>query len=509
MSKYVFVAVLCFSLLCSPMGVAIAATTLSFTVNMSENVTVDTGGGTPRVAIDVGGVTRYATYASGTGTSALVFTYAAVAGDIDLDGITTTSPIDLNGGTMRDAAGNDTTLTFTLPNTTNVRVNYPSLSMDFVDDADGRYTFNGTSYNTLAAFLTASGGTYTRGSVATYYDASGILQTAASGVPRFDHDPVTLARRGLLIEEARTNLILRSNAFTTAPWDIATCGGVADSGSTTIAPDGNTVPIYNFSTSACIFQDVTVTNGIPITHSVWIKANQAATLGFRTPGTGGTTSSPIAVGTTWQRYTLTATSSATTSRLLVDNRLANGYGTAGLQLSFFGAQAEESAFATSYVPTSATTVTRVSDILTVPTGAWYNQTAGTMFGDMAWLSAAGINYPMMMRFDDTTNANRWNFFFNQNIQRIGFDGYTTAVGQGSLHFGAVATSGAAKMAAAQALNDTNTSYAGTLGGVDVTWNPPPATIMTLKSNAASYKWVKTFKYYPVRISNAQLQLITQ
>src|SRR5690606_24328808 len=42
-----------------------AGDVLSFTVNASEAVLVNTGGGTPRLALDIGGVTRYASYVSG------------------------------------------------------------------------------------------------------------------------------------------------------------------------------------------------------------------------------------------------------------------------------------------------------------------------------------------------------------------------------------------------------------------------------------------------------------
>ncbi len=103
-----------------PLG-AEAAVTIPLTINMSEAVTVT---GTPRVAVDVGGVTRYATYTSGSGTSALTFTLTPQAGDVDLDGIAVSSPVDLNGGTITDLSGNAlAVLTFTPPNTSGIKVN--------------------------------------------------------------------------------------------------------------------------------------------------------------------------------------------------------------------------------------------------------------------------------------------------------------------------------------------------------------------------------------------------
>ena len=83
---------------------------LDFTINFNENVTVDTGGGTPQLAITVGATTRQATYLSGSGTSALLFRYTVQAGDSDTDGISI-GTLAANGGTLRDAVNNDATLT--------------------------------------------------------------------------------------------------------------------------------------------------------------------------------------------------------------------------------------------------------------------------------------------------------------------------------------------------------------------------------------------------------------
>ena len=60
--------------------------------------------------------------------------------------------------------------------------------------------------------------TFTRASTAAYWDADGVMQFAATDTARFDHHPVTGARRGLLVEGAGTNLLTYSQDFTNAAW---------------------------------------------------------------------------------------------------------------------------------------------------------------------------------------------------------------------------------------------------------------------------------------------------
>ncbi len=77
------------------------------TVTMSENTNVDTSGGTPRIALNVGGSTDYARYASGSGTTNLVFDYTVQPGDTDKDGISISkNSLQQNGGSLTDTAGN-------------------------------------------------------------------------------------------------------------------------------------------------------------------------------------------------------------------------------------------------------------------------------------------------------------------------------------------------------------------------------------------------------------------
>ncbi|MBP7352984.1 MAG: DUF4347 domain-containing protein [Comamonas sp.] len=96
---------------------------LDFTVNFSEAVSVSTAGGTPRieVTLDTGG-TAYAEYVSGSGSSALVFRLVVVSGQQDNNGITVGNSIQLNGGSLRDLAGNDSATALTPGNSSGILV---------------------------------------------------------------------------------------------------------------------------------------------------------------------------------------------------------------------------------------------------------------------------------------------------------------------------------------------------------------------------------------------------
>lgn len=84
--------------------------TVTVRFTFSETVTVT---GSPRIPVQ-GLTSRFATYASGSGTTALDFNYFVALGDEDRDGIAFNgNTLDLNGGTIKDVALNDAVLTFT------------------------------------------------------------------------------------------------------------------------------------------------------------------------------------------------------------------------------------------------------------------------------------------------------------------------------------------------------------------------------------------------------------
>lgn len=116
----------------------VAGDTLTFTINTSEAVTVDIGGGIPQLALTIGATSRNAAFVAGSGTSALTFSYTVQSGDLDTNGITV-GTLSSNGGTLRDAAGNNLTLTLnSVASTAGVLVDAaaPTLvSLNPVDDA--------------------------------------------------------------------------------------------------------------------------------------------------------------------------------------------------------------------------------------------------------------------------------------------------------------------------------------------------------------------------------------
>jgi len=490
-------------LLSSP---AFAATSVPFTIAMSEAVNVT---GSPRIAVDVGGVTRYATYASGTGTSSLTFTYAAQAGDVDLDGISISSPIDLNGGTITDLNGNpETNLTFTVPNTSGIKIDYPSLSMDFIADADGRYTLNGTAYNDLPAFLSATGGTFARNSVGTYFDSAGVLQTASANQPRFDHDPVTQAPKGILIEESRTNSTLYSINMSNGVWlqngsTLTENAGISPSG----VNDANLISgSVNINTG--IYQNISVTANTTYTLSMFVKLGTMTASDYKfavynvNAGSfiqADITPTETLSNTSWVRvvYTFTTPAGCLIARIYPYRR-NTGLSTART-VYVWGVQLEAGSFPTSYIPTT-TAVTRAADSFTIPVTGWFDFTQGAFMYELDYTYAAN---PVAQGLRIGASGNQGYLLYKQGTSSnlYAFAG-TAATNLGPLSNNTDFKAG---------MSYSTSSARGVLNGalspsITPTGIVTPTSIQPYSSYTGH---IHKFKYYPTVITNTQLQLLTQ
>lgn len=516
-----------------PASCLAAIPAIPFTVNVSEAVTVDTSGGTPRIAVDVGGVTRYATYTSGSGTNTLTFTYTATAGDIDLDGVTLASPIEANGGTLKDLNGNDANLGFTVPNTSNVKVNYPSLGMDFIYDADGRYTLNGTAYNDLSSFLSATGGTFSRASIGTYYDSTGTLQTASAGSPRFDYDPVTHNAKGILIEESRTNVAPYNapagQSATVIASTIAgpngtisghkiTCNGVNTIHA--VAPSGTLATAIGTTYTDSIFVKAgTLTKvQISISSTVVTAANGYANFdliaGTTTVGAGASTSGMSQLPNGWWRIWVTFTATGTGGgpvaqvtaiTAMSDPRIPGNTSTDDFYI--YGPQRETGGFLTSYIPTTTAAVTRQTDILTMPTGTWFNASEGSALARISGYkhSVAGV-----FALNDSAGVNRYDDRAGQQYAFFSDSGGTNTL-VGPTAFSAT-TGGNVAIAYSSSIAKmsfnggavTNGSPAANATGINKLW------IGNIDTGGYPLDGhVKMFKYYPLVPTDSQLQSLSQ
>ena len=140
----------------------------------------------------------------------------------------------------------------------------PSLWADFAND---RYAVNGVSKPFADIF------TLTRSTTGTYFDAAGVMQTAAINAPRYDYDPVTLETLGLLVEEQRTNLLTYS-VPTNGQWGV---NGSTDTYDAQVSPDGltkATLSTANIGTSSSFSNcnNVSFSSGVVYTSSVFVKA---------------------------------------------------------------------------------------------------------------------------------------------------------------------------------------------------------------------------------------------
>lgn len=111
--------------------------------------------------------------------------------------------------------------------------------------------------------------------------------------PRFDYDPVTLAPKGLLIEEQRVNYCLYSEDFTQASW---TKSNTTVTGNSAVSPSGAvTADTITASSANGTIRQAIVTTAVPFTFSIYLK---------RKTGTGNVDISMD--GTTWVTQTIDA-----------------------------------------------------------------------------------------------------------------------------------------------------------------------------------------------------------
>jgi hypothetical protein len=348
---------------------------------------------------------------------------------------------------------------------------------------------------------------------------------------RFDYDPATLAPKGILIEEQRVNRTLQSEDFTVSPWAATVVGtstrvndnsalgfmrglvtatsangGIRQTFASLTSGQVYALSFYIQSTTTAVsvfMENGTASFGAP--HNVTINPSNG-TAGALT----GFTSVTITPFSSGYIYTLiTAPAGGTLSANFEWRIVANG----GSML-YGRPQFEAGAFATSYIPTVASQVTRTADqcAIVAPNFApWYNAREGSLVVSGDWYGISGNDY--WAAIDDASVNNGVGlradpFGGNYGLVRSG------GADQASMYLDQLTANTVYNMAVAYKVNDFaacrngGTVQTDGLGSVPVA--PTRLSIgdgFTASGNILNGH-IRSIRYYPVRLTNTQLQALT-
>jgi len=235
----------------------------------------------------------------------------------------------------------------------------------------------------------------TRASTKTRVNREGLIESVANNVASIDFLDDT---EGVLLTEPQsTNLITYSEDFSNG-WTKQS--GIVPTYNTTetLSPDGtyNATKLIGISTSG-IFKASLSVSGI-VSRSVYLKSVSGTTTAiFKDPNNSSAGTANLNITNEWKRFELIGDNGTSSQGLFIDDITSDG-------LYIWGAQVEALPYATSYIPTNGSTVTRVQDIVNNAGDVnTFNSEEGTMFLDIDFLNFIGTKD---ITISDGTVANR-------------------------------------------------------------------------------------------------------
>ena len=367
---------------------------------------------------------------------------------------------------------------------------------------------------------------FDRASSATVVNKAGLIETVGSGEPRIDFKDD--AKGALLLEPQRTNVIPYSEDFSNAAWILADVTRTLNYG---ITPEGltNSVLITEGSGSAQHRAYLSSSSSSSIhTLSVFVKNSNGSRQAYidMGPVTGffnfDTETMYSALGTTsvekwangWYRISITSTSAFTPVATYLGLGNSNtetfqGNGTSSIE--FFAPQLEQGSYATSYIPTQGSTVTRLADACsqTVPDGV-IGQTEGTMFLD--------VNISHIVGNEAIGGINSGGYANHVTIQRIGnaiqFVRNSATQSGATIVTSLAITAARYKLAIAYKSGDTACFLNGTQVSTTQTQTFTNATLNVIKISGDAIGALpisdtcNQAQLYNTRLSNSELQQLT-
>jgi hypothetical protein len=360
-------------------------------------------------------------------------------------------------------------------------------------------------------------------------------------VPRVEWDSAG-NRLGLLVEEARTNLITHSEDF--SQW-IAL--GATVNSNNVISPDKNlngTKLTSSGSGTQRVGRNISTT-GVNC-YSVFAKKGTHSYLQILDgsdaqyyvnfdldSGSVGTSGSKASgqiqdFGNGWYRCTMVTDGTSSTSNLYIylASSASSAYANSTTSTDYFyiwGAQLEAGSFPTSYIKTTGATATRSADVASIPVSdfGFNNSNEGSLFVECADISfkAGGTTYPVILQIGNGLNANdRRGFFIAESANQVAAEVISSGVGAAYLALD-THTNGrieSTKLAFRMAENNFAGTDDGTSVVTDTSGTVTPSSSLSIIGIGRNTTGgghlnghIKSIKYYPRRLTDAQLQALTE
>jgi hypothetical protein len=366
---------------------------------------------------------------------------------------------------------------------------------------------------------------FSRASSGTVVNKDGLIETVGSGEPRIDFLGNT--KGALLLEPSRTNAITQSESFDNAYWTKSGASVVSGFAS----PDGtlNAFKLVEDSSTGghSVFSPLILANdAIPNSISIFVKSNgrqwiliQEGYMNIKAyfdieNGVLGSTLNVIDTkiedyGNGWYKCTIIGASYiyATVSVYLAEGNndiTYTGNGTSGVYI--WGAQLEEGSYATSYIPTSGSAVTRVAESTsqTVPDGV-IGQTEGVLYCEVDVKSGYDTNNLMATLSDGTSSKQIYINRSNGNLEFF--------ISNSLIYLApSVLSNGIHKLALAYKQDDFAVAIDGVIAHTDNSGNVPTCNKINVGShyngNLPFNDRINDVKLYDTRLSNAELQALT-
>jgi hypothetical protein len=416
-----------------------------------------------------------------------------------------------------------------------------TLSLDFAamgGTLDSRITFSRADATALASFINSSG-----------Y----VTTVATAQAPRFDFDPTTFVAKGLLLEAPATNLMNWSESFAESggafQWFFSALNTTRGTVTTT-NPTGSSATVIkieetNTNGLHATLQVPTVSSSTTYTLSIWAKAAERTFLqllenngsnanamvnlsngNIVSESFGGVTTVTPYGTTGWYRITIRITTAVAQTgancqlRLSTNGTTTSYTGTTGSGLYIWGAQLEAGFAASSYVATTSASVTRAVDTAIIAAGSnfssWYTGgTTGTFVSNWYGSASSSTARSVIATSDQTTkHLHLYQTASALTLRLADFNAAATVTTGNSLTAGAL-TKGAfsyASTATSLCLNG-GTVATGTLAfTVAPTWlsigGPSTTGTSITDTTVMLNNSIRTLKYFPVRLSNNQIQGLT-